>query len=73
MVEDEETPAKAEDALEAAMAKLEDAAARRGLHLTLHALNQAKEVMKWELAGDREKAMEAGKGPPPTDKTRRQN
>ncbi len=61
MVE-EETPAKAEDALQKAMAMLEYALARRGLYLTVHALNKVKEVLKWELAGDREKALRANKG-----------
>jgi hypothetical protein len=59
---EEETPAKAEDALQKAMAMLEYALARRGLYLTVHALNKVKEVLKWELAGDREKALRANKG-----------
>jgi hypothetical protein len=45
--------------LEKALAMLEYAAARRGLYLTVHALNKVKEVLKWELAGDREKALGA--------------
>jgi hypothetical protein len=44
------------------LAALEYAAARRGLYLTVHALNKVKEVLKWELAGDREKALEVQKG-----------
>jgi hypothetical protein len=44
------------------IAALEYAAARRGLYLTVHALNKVKEVLKWELAGDREKALEVQKG-----------
>jgi hypothetical protein len=58
---EEETSAKAEDALERVFAMLEHEAARRGLHLTLHALKEAQEVLKLELAGDREKALEANK------------
>jgi hypothetical protein len=37
---------------------LEYAAARRGLFLTVHALNKAKEVLNWELLGDRETALD---------------
>jgi hypothetical protein len=50
-----------EDDLQKDIAALEYAAARRGLYLTVHALNKVKEVLKWELAGDREKALEAQK------------
>jgi hypothetical protein len=39
-------------------AMLEYAAARRGLFLTVHALNKAKEVLNWELLGDRETALD---------------
>jgi hypothetical protein len=48
--------------LQRAIAMLEYALARRGL--AVHALNKVKEVRKWELAGDREKALEANKGEP---------
>jgi hypothetical protein len=48
-----------EDELQKALAMLEYAAARRGMYLTVHALNKVKEVLKWELAADREKALEA--------------
>ncbi len=58
MAEDE-TSTKAQDALETAFAMLQNAAARRGLHLTVQALKKAEEVLKLELAGDREKALEA--------------
>jgi hypothetical protein len=54
---EEETPAQAEDALERAMAMREYAAARRGLYLTVHALKKAEEVLKWELAAERDKAV----------------
>ncbi len=54
---EEETPEKAEDALSKAMAMLEYGAARRGLYLTVHALKKAEQVMKWELAGERDKAL----------------
>ncbi len=47
-----------ESDLQKALEMLEYAAARRGLFLTVHALNKVKEVLKWELAGDREKALE---------------
>jgi hypothetical protein len=50
-----------DDELQKALAMLEYAAARRGMYLTVHALNKVKEVLKWELAGDREKALEAQK------------
>jgi hypothetical protein len=56
---EEETSAKAEEALERAFAMLQHAAARQGLHLTVQALKKAEEVLKLELAGDREKALEA--------------
>jgi hypothetical protein len=58
-----------EDELQKALAMLEYAAAKRGMYLTVHALNKAKEVLKWELAGDRERALEANKGTSPKDKT----
>ena len=41
---------------------LDYAAARRGLYLTVHALNRAREVLRWESAGDREKALSANRG-----------
>ncbi len=53
-----------EDDLQKSLAMIEYAAARRGLYLTVHALNKVKEVLKWELAGDREKALQANKGEP---------
>ncbi len=37
---------------------VQHAAARRRLHLTVHALKKAEDVLKLELAGDREKALE---------------
>jgi hypothetical protein len=49
--------AKAEDVLQRAMSMLEYAAARRGVHLTVHALKKVEEVLKWELAGERDKAL----------------
>jgi hypothetical protein len=48
----------AETDIEKALAMLEYAAARRGLFLTVHALNKVKEVLKWELLGDRESALD---------------
>jgi hypothetical protein len=54
----------AEGDLQKAIAMLEYALARRGLYLSVHALNKVKEVLKWEMAGDREKALEATKGEP---------
>ena len=51
----------AENDFQKALAMLEYAAARRGLYLTVHALNKVKEVLKWELAGDRERALEVQK------------
>jgi len=62
-----------EDEIAKALAALEYAAARRGLYLTVHALGKVKEVLKWELMGDREKALQAGKGPPSLDVARRQS
>jgi hypothetical protein len=50
-----------EDEVVTSLAALEYAAARRGLYLTVHALNKVREVLKWELAGDREKALEVTK------------
>jgi bifunctional non-homologous end joining protein LigD len=50
----------AETDIEKALAMLEYAAARRGLFLTVHALNKAKEVLKWELLGDRAMAVRGG-------------
>ncbi len=47
----------AEDDLQKALATLEYAAARRGFSLTAHALNTVKEVLEWELKGDREEAL----------------
>jgi hypothetical protein len=60
----------AEDDLTKMVSALEYAAARRGLYLTVHALNKVKEVLKWELAGDREKALEAQKGAQPHSRKR---
>jgi hypothetical protein len=53
----------AENDLQKALAMLEYAAARRGLFLTVHALNKAKEVLKWELLGDRESALDVAMEP----------
>jgi hypothetical protein len=36
---------------------LKYAAARRGFYLTVHALKKAEEVLKWESAGERDKAL----------------
>ncbi len=58
----------AEDDLQKALAMLEYAAARRGLYLTVHALNKVKHVLKWELAGDRENALKVHKGENVLDK-----
>jgi hypothetical protein len=60
----------AENDLQKALAMLEYAAARRGLYLTVHALNKVKHVLKWELAGDREKALQAHKGEDLSDKNK---
>jgi hypothetical protein len=54
----------AENDLQKALAMLEYAAARRGMFLTVHALNKVKEVLKWELVGDREKALELTRDAP---------
>ncbi len=54
----------AEDDLQKALAMLEYAAARRGYYLTVHALNKVKEVLKWEMAGDRDKALEVQRDGP---------
>ena len=51
-----------EDELAHTIADIEQAAARRGLNLTVHALKRVQEVLKWELAGDREKALKADRG-----------
>ncbi len=48
-----------EDDLQKSLAMIEYSAARRGLLLTVHALNKVKKVLKWELARDREKALAA--------------
>ncbi len=61
---EKETPAT-EDALQKAIAMLVYAAARRGLYLTVHALTKAEEVLKWELAGERDKALAKLKGGEP--------
>jgi hypothetical protein len=60
-----------EDEVVTSLTALEYAAARRGLYLTVHALNKVREVLKWELAGDREKALEATKPtrPEPASRT----
>ncbi len=50
----------AEGDLQKAIALLEYALARRGLYLSVHALNKVKEVLKWELAGDRETVRQWG-------------
>ena len=51
-----------EDDLAHTIAEIEHAAERRGLNLTVHALKRAQDVLKWELAGDREKARKADRG-----------
>ena len=48
--------------IEKAIAALEFAAGNRGLPLTVHALKRARDVLKWESAGEREKALQATKG-----------
>ena len=48
--------------IDKAVAALEFAAGSRGLYLTVHALKRARDVLKWESAGDREKALKATKG-----------
>jgi hypothetical protein len=60
----------AETDIEKALAMLEYAAARRGLYLTVHALNKVKEVLKWELVGDREKALEVTRDEASAEKSR---
>jgi len=51
-----------EDELAHTIGEIESTAARRGLSLTVHALKRAQDVLKWELAGDREKALQADRG-----------
>ena len=51
-----------EDDLAHTIAEIESAATRRGLSLTVHALKRAQDVLKWELAADREKALKADRG-----------
>ncbi len=60
-----------DDVFSKAIATLEYALARRGLYLTVHALNKVKEVLKWELAGDREKALEVASDAPARKKRNR--
>jgi hypothetical protein len=48
--------------IDSAIGALEFAAANRGFYLTVHALKRARDVLKWESAGDREKALEATRG-----------
>ncbi len=48
-----------QDDLAKTLAALQYEAARRGLLLTAHAFNRAAQVLKWELAGDREKALDS--------------
>lgn len=43
---------------------LEYQAAKRGMYLTVHAIHRAREVLKWESDGDREKALEIEMGAP---------
>jgi hypothetical protein len=45
-----------------AIAALEFAAGNRGLQLTVQALKRARDVLKCESAGEREKAVQATKG-----------
>jgi hypothetical protein len=53
-----------EDDLQKAITILEYGLARRGLYLTVHVPNKVKEVLKWELTKDRERAHEAAMGDP---------
>jgi hypothetical protein len=55
-------PAISDEDIAKTVAALEYAAAKRGLYLTVHALNRAREVLRWESAGDREKALSANRG-----------
>lgn len=43
---------------------LEYQAAKRGMYLTVHAIHRAKDVLKWESDGNREKALEVEMGAP---------
>jgi hypothetical protein len=47
------------------LSALEYQAAKRGMYLTVHAINRAKDVLKWESDGDREKALEVELGQRP--------
>jgi len=47
------------------LSALEYQAAKRGMYLTVHAINRAKDVLKWESDGDREKALEIELGQRP--------
>jgi hypothetical protein len=47
-----------ENDVQKALAIIEHAAAKRGLNLTLHMLKTVRQVLKLELAGNREKALE---------------
>jgi hypothetical protein len=55
---------KSQDEIAKALTALEHQAAKRGMYLTVYALQRAKEVLKWESRGDREKALQAHKGQP---------
>jgi hypothetical protein len=61
---DNAEPGMALDEIAKALAALEYQAAKRGMYLTVHAIHRAKDVLKWESEGDREKALEAEKGSP---------
>ncbi len=63
---DNADPGMALDELAKALTALEYQAAKRGMYLTVHAIHRARDVLKWEAEGDREKALEAQKGGPST-------
>jgi hypothetical protein len=62
---DEAERRSAADEIAKNLSALEYQAAKRGMYLTVHAINRAKDVLKWESDGDREKALEVelGQGP----------
>jgi hypothetical protein len=55
---------KSQDEIAKALTTLEHQAAKRGMYLTVYAIKRAKDVLKWESEGNREKALEAHKGQP---------
>jgi len=63
---DEAERRSAADEIAKNLSALEYQAAKRGMYLTVHAINRAKDVLKWESDGDREKALaiELGQGSP---------